>query len=78
MARHFPGCIAAGVSPKGWVLDHRLPLELGGRADAPNLQLQPAREARSKDTDENRLHALVCGGRMTLDQARAELARRWP
>lgn len=69
---------AAGVSPKGWVLDHRLPLELGGRPDAPNLQLQTVRDAKAKDRVEGRLHRLTCRGLIDLRAAQAEIWRWMP
>lgn len=68
-----------GRPAKAWTLDHVGSIELGGDGWAPaNLALQPKAEAKSKDRDENRLHALTCGGRITLEEARAELGRRWP
>lgn len=52
-------------------LDHIIPLELGGAAWSwSNLRLQPWPAARRKDRAENRLHRLVCSGRMPLAQAR--------
>jgi len=58
--------------------DHLIPLELGGapRAEA-NLWPEPWPEARRKDAEENRLHAAVCAGSMTLDQARLTMYRNW-
>jgi hypothetical protein len=68
-----------GRPAKAWTLDHVGSIDLGGDGWAPaNLALQPKKEAKSKDRDENRLHALVCGGRMSLRDAQADLARRWP
>lgn len=56
-------------------LDHVVPLELAGAPrDPKNLQLQPWPEARLKDRAENRLHALVCSGRMTLRAAQGVFA----
>jgi hypothetical protein len=67
---------AAGVTNlSAYELDHLVPLELGGAPmDPNNLWLQPwagPYGATQKDLGENRLHADVCAGRMTLDQARA-------
>jgi hypothetical protein len=53
------------------------PRELGGTNALANLAAQPKDEARGKDRDENRLHAEVCTGGMTLPAARAAIARRW-
>jgi len=61
----------------GYVIDHLVPLELGGRNDVANLWAQTRAEARRKDREENRLHDAVCGGAQSLDAARAELLRRW-
>ena len=50
----------------GWVIDHIIPLELGGTNARANLAAQPRAEARTKDRDENRLHAAVCSGSLSL------------
>ena len=62
---------------RGFVIDHLVPLELGGRNDLANLWPQKRADARRKDRDENRLHAAVCSGRSTIEAARAEMLRRW-
>jgi hypothetical protein len=54
---------------KGWVIDHRIPLELAGTNDEANLF--------PKDRDENRLRAAVCSGALTLSAARGEMLRLW-
>lgn len=59
-------------------LDHIIPLEVGGHPrNVHNLQLQPWPEARTKDRLENRLHRMVCKGRITLSDARACIWRDW-
>lgn len=60
-----------------FVIDHLIPLELGGVTDDRNLWPQPLEESYRKDDDENRLHREVCAGRMTLDAARAAILRLW-
>jgi hypothetical protein len=57
-------------------IDHIVPLELGGSNAIANLF--PERGYAAKDRLENRLHQLVCAGRMTLAAARAGIARNWP
>lgn len=61
--------------------DHLIPLELGGAPRDPlNLWPEPragASSALSKDTVENRLHSLVCAGRMTLAEAQQRIATDW-
>ena len=71
---------AAGVprgQRRGWVIDHIIPLELGGTNAVANLAAQPRAVARTKDRDENRLHAAVCSGSLSLAAARSELLRKW-
>ena len=61
--------------------DHLISLELGGSATSPkNLWPEPyaAREgARVKDRIENKLHALVCAGALTLHAAQHAIATNW-
>jgi hypothetical protein len=53
-----------------YVLDHIVPLALGGAAREPsNLMLQPIAEGRIKDRIELKLHCLVCTGVVSLDDA---------
>ena len=58
---------------KNYVLDHKVPLELGGSNSKSNLQPQPKAEAKTKDQWENYLAAQVRNGKMTLEQAKAEV-----
>jgi len=67
--------------PQDFELDHFIPLELGG---APSLEtnLWPEVEqgdlgALSKDRVENYLHAEVCAGRMSLQQAQQAISQDW-
>jgi hypothetical protein len=62
---------------RGWVIDHYIPLELGGTNVDANLAAQPKDEAHRKDLDEDRLHEAVCSGSMTLAAARAEMTHHW-
>jgi hypothetical protein len=62
---------------RGYVIDHLIPLELGGRNDLANLWPQPRAQSYRKDRDENRLHDAVCTGSESLADARAEIVRIW-
>jgi len=62
---------------RGYVIDHLIPLELGGRNDLANLWPQPRVQSYRKDRDENRLHDAVCTGSESLADARAEILRIW-
>ncbi len=61
--------------------DHIVSLELGGApADKANIFPQPWEgpwNAREKDRVENRLHRLVCSGRMPLADAQRRIAGDW-
>lgn len=63
--------------------DHLISLELGGSPDDPrNLWPQPHHVvggwgSYAKDRLENRMHALVCRGRLPLAQAQREIATDW-
>src|SRR5207253_9859009 len=43
-----------------YVIDHLIPLEVGGSNDITNLWPEPKAEAELKDKTENELHARVC------------------
>jgi hypothetical protein len=65
---------------KGEVLDHLVPVELGGSDDLENLWPQPASgewSATQKDALEQKLHAMVCDGTLTLKQAQAAIRKDW-
>ncbi|HYR62125.1 MAG TPA: hypothetical protein VET24_05760 [Actinomycetota bacterium] len=61
--------------------DHRVPLEAGGSpTSAMNLWPEPwdgPRGAHRKDAIENRVHAAICAGRMTLAQGQAVFQGDW-
>ena len=70
------GVGAARVS--AYEYDHLVSLELGGgRNDARNLWPEPGASPNVKDGLENRLHARVCAGEMTLAAAQLAIARDW-
>jgi hypothetical protein len=60
-----------------FVVDHLVPLELGGLNLQANLWPQPRREAKKKDLDENRLAAAVAGGNITLAEAQTQILKLW-
>ncbi len=64
--------------------DHLISLELGGDPNDPaNLWVEPndkpaaTATANSKDVLENRLHDLVCSGRLSLVAAQQAIATNW-
>ena len=64
-----------------FVLDHRVPLALGGHPRSlDNLMLQPtegAASAKRKDSLELRLNRLVCSGRLLLEHAQRVIYLDW-
>ena len=65
---------------KEFELDHLVSLELGGSNDVLNLWPEAHAGqwgARVKDQLENKLHALVCAGTITLDEAQNGIATDW-
>ena len=61
-------------------VDHLVPLELGGGNDLSNLWPEAANPRpgfHEKDGLENRLHDLVCAGRLGLGTAQRAIARDW-
>jgi hypothetical protein len=69
---------------KDYEEDHFIPLELGGNPTDPrNLWPEPFETsipdggAHSKDKVENYLHAEVCAGSLTLEQAQREITEDW-
>ena len=61
--------VAYGISTAdqhGYVIDHLIPLEVGGANDAKNLWPETELEATTKDGLENAMHAAVCAGRISL------------
>ena len=70
----------AGYYGRSLEIDHIVSLELGGSNDIANLFPEPGSgpaSYRAKDRLENRLHALVCAGRMDLRVAQRGIARDW-
>ena len=61
--------------------DHLISLELGGNPTDPNNlwpeSYKTTPNARDKDKVENYLHAQVCSGAMTLQEAQNEISTDW-
>ncbi len=61
-------------------VDHFISLELGGSNDISNLWPEPAEPRpgfHEKDKVENYLHAQVCSGAMTLEEAQKAISTDW-
>lgn len=61
-------------------VDHLISLELGGSNDISNLwpeAAQPIPGFHEKDKVENFLHAQVCSGKISLQQAQLKIANNW-
>lgn len=62
-------------------VDHLISLELGGSNDVKNLwpqsYLTKPWNAHVKDKLEDKLHSLVCAGKMTLSEAQHGIAHDW-
>lgn len=67
-------------SEEGCEIDHLVSLELGGSNDIANLWPQPYAgewNAHAKDALENRLHKLVCAGRLDIVTAQTAIRTDW-
>jgi hypothetical protein len=64
-----------------YALDYLVSPQLGGTADIRNLWPEPEGQTvwdmRAKDALEDRLHELVCQGRVDLGTAQRDLASNW-
>lgn len=68
----------ADINPKDYEEDHRVPLEVGGAPmDSANLWAERGSIPNPKDRVENRVHADVCAGRITLAQGQAVFLGDW-
>src|SRR3954454_17049712 len=70
MTRHFDGGDGE--------VDHLVSLELGGSNGRANLFPEAAPGSHEKDRLENRLHAEVCAGQISLRRAQRLIAGDWP
>ena len=70
--------IKAGIlkeQRKNYVIDHKIPLELGGTNEKSNLQVQTKEAGHRKDLLENQLTRDVKTGKITLHQAQEEIQK---
>lgn len=71
----------AGAKAKDYELDYLITPELGGSDDIRNLWPEPYSStlwnAHVKDALEDRLHEMVCDGRLDLPTAQREIATDW-
>jgi Excalibur calcium-binding domain len=68
----------SGRSPGDFEYDHLVSLELGGAVNDPrNLWPESGASPNPKDSVENALHRMVCGGQMPLAQAQHIIATGW-
>lgn len=61
-------------------VDHLISLQLGGSNDTRNLWPESYSgiwNARIKDVLENKLHTLVCDGKITLREAQLDISTNW-
>jgi hypothetical protein len=69
-----------GMTPKSYgrtlEIDHIVSLEIGGSNDISNLFPEKAPGYHVKDKLENKLHALVCSGAMSLRTAQVGIASK--
>ena len=69
-----------GIPPaeaRNYVIDHFIPLELGGSNDLANLWPQAWPWDRQKDAVESYLYYEVCQGRLSLPDAQAAITEDW-
>jgi hypothetical protein len=73
-----------GLAPRSYgsalEIDHIVSLELGGSNDIANLfpeKLNAHPGYRVKDRLENRLHELVCDGKLNLRSVQRQIATNW-
>jgi hypothetical protein len=62
------------------VLDHLIPIALGGTDSVENLWPEPARgdwNATQKDALEQKLLGMVCDGSLTVKQAQTAMKKNW-
>jgi hypothetical protein len=68
------------IPEKAWgnyMIDHLIPLELGGSSVLENLWPQPKESAHDKDSLEKTLSRLVCADQLALETAQQAIATNW-
>lgn len=77
---YMPAFRSAGHSYSGCVIDHLIPLEIGGANNILNEWPEPTGgewSASKKDALENRVRWLICDGKISLERAQREIAENW-
>jgi hypothetical protein len=74
--------INSGCPGRGYEIDHLISIELGGSESELNLWPEPVDGPsvigfHAKDLVENRAHAAVCSGRISLTEAQKGIAGDW-
>ncbi|GAC1390917.1 MAG: hypothetical protein NVSMB46_01720 [Candidatus Saccharimonadales bacterium] len=65
-------------SPRMHEEDHLISLELGGSpTDPKNLWPEPGASPNPKDKIENTLHAAICSGKISLQDAQTRISKDW-
>jgi hypothetical protein len=65
----------AEAARRRYVIDHLIPLEVGGGNDITNLWPELKADAAAKDVLEGQMHTAVCAGRVSLADAQARFRR---
>lgn len=66
------------TNPSDYEYDHLISLELGGDGyDTKNLWAEPHTSSFQKDQIENKLHAEICSGKITAQDAQKEISTNW-
>jgi hypothetical protein len=60
-----------------YVVDHVVPLEVGGKSSVKNSFPQKHPYDKSKDSLEDKLHTLVCAGKYPVKSAQQSIATNW-
>jgi hypothetical protein len=77
IARVFAEYGIAASQRQRYRMDRLVPLDLDGTNSIRNLWPQPARSFRAKNRLGERLHALVCSGRISLGSAQRAMRKNW-
>lgn len=80
LTKNHTGYCWSPDSDEGCEVDHLISLELGGSNEITNLWPQPYTgewNAHMKDRLENKLHKMVCSGKISLKAAQELIANDW-
>lgn len=65
------------VNTKGYIVDHLIPLEIGGANVLANLWPQAIADGKRKDQLENAVHRLICAGTVAPADIQMSIAQDW-